>query len=219
MKFHYYAVLAIAALSCSSTRFGVVNAQIVGQFSLEFTAVFKPAGIAQKLFTELSDPETSILQGSILSTSGLIYDPNNVAIKEVAGQFAGGVQPFLNPPDISADGTIDGQCTATSVNEEEGKILAHSCFFNICAIEADDCINFYSGSPFVYAPALDQNQLPPSYPGTIIGGTGAFEGIEGSVEVITVAGREFTSQTSSSGDIAQRIFLNTNFEFLERRKL
>ncbi|OEU20320.1 hypothetical protein FRACYDRAFT_236395 [Fragilariopsis cylindrus CCMP1102] len=28
MKFHYYAVLAIAALSCSNTRFGVVNAQI-----------------------------------------------------------------------------------------------------------------------------------------------------------------------------------------------
>ena len=27
MKFHYYAVLAIAALSCSNTRFGVVNAQ------------------------------------------------------------------------------------------------------------------------------------------------------------------------------------------------
>ena len=218
MMFHYYAVLAIAALSCSSTRFGVVNAQIVGQFSLEFTAVFKPAGIAQKLFTELSDPETSILQGSILSTSGLIYDPKDVAIKEVAGQFAGGVQPFLNQT-ATPDGTIDGQCTATSVNEEEGKILAHSCFFNMCAIEADACINFYSGSPFVYAPALTQNQLPPSYPGTIIGGTGVFEGIEGSVEVITVAGREFTSQTSSSGDIAQRIFLDTNFEFLERRKL
>ena len=176
-----------------------------GVASVEFTAVFESAGIAQKLFTELSDPDTTIIQGSILSQSGLLYRPEDVAIVDTVGNFGGGVQPFV-ASFAQIEGTIDGQCTATSVDEETGTILAHSCFINICP-EFDTCINIYSGSPFVYTPGFNQNELPPSYPGTIIGGTGFLSGIEGSVEVITVAGRD-ASPTSSTGAIAQRIFLD-----------
>jgi hypothetical protein len=63
--------------------------------------------------------------------------------------------------------------------------------------------------------------LPPPYPGTIIGGIGKFENIEGSVEVITIAGRrrEIGISVFGGGEIipeefrgavVQQIFLNTN---------
>jgi len=77
------------------------------------------------------------------------------------------------------------------------------------------CIAIYSGSAFVFnfgkGAALNNDvkggagrklnsrmlqtpvtfeapPLPPPFPGTIIGGTGAFEGIEGSVTIATIAG-------------------------------
>jgi hypothetical protein len=176
--------------------------------SLEYVAVIEPIGIAQKTFKELTDVTgPSVLLGSILSTSGAVYNPFDVAIEDATGQFAGGVQPFIDPNSIPL-GQLDGQCVATSVDEAKNLILAHSCYYNLCT-STDNCINYYAGSPFEYEPMNAANTLPPSYPGSIIGGTGTFSGIEGSVEVITVAGRSLNGQ----GSIAQRIYFLTNLEF------
>jgi len=88
-------------------------------------------------------------------------------------------------------------------------ITSESCKLNLCLGGGGfSCIAIYSGSSFMFnfgkGVALNNEgvstalrldlltfegpPLPPPFPGTIIGGTGPFEGIEGSVTIATIAG-------------------------------
>merc|ERR1711957_221454 len=79
----------------------------------------------------------------------------------------------------------------------------HSCLLNLCLGGGGyNCLAIYAGSKFVFDPiqkplvgnlSRNANQfvpsLPPSYPGTIIGGTGLFNGAVGYVDITTITGR------------------------------
>jgi len=87
-------------------------------------------------------------------------------------------------------------------------IKSQSCSLNLCLGGGGfSCIAIYSGTSFVFnfgkgvvlnnksrpgtngSPfTFEAPLLPPPFPGTIIGGTGSFEGIEGSVTIATIAG-------------------------------
>ncbi|OEU05784.1 hypothetical protein FRACYDRAFT_258268 [Fragilariopsis cylindrus CCMP1102] len=125
------------------------------------------------------------------------------------GQFAGQRQPrFI--PQKDPGFFFNGECVATRVAGPQ--ILGHSCLFNLCLGGGGyNCMAIYAGSKFVFNP-LEQvlfspttfgfgekknegtivPSLPPSYPGTIIGGTGLFAGAVGYVDVTTITGSTLT---------------------------
>ncbi|OEU14343.1 hypothetical protein FRACYDRAFT_240880 [Fragilariopsis cylindrus CCMP1102] len=159
------------------------------------------------------------LLGSSTIQSGGIYDPADVQIVDRLGtskadgllkpQFAGQHQPkFI--PQKDPGFFFNGECVATQVAGPQ--ILGHSCLFNLCLGGGGyNCIAIYAGSKFVFNP-LEQvlvspttfgfgnnnnpdsivPSLPPSYPGTIIGGTGLFAGAVGYVDVTTITGSTLT---------------------------
>ncbi|OEU06004.1 hypothetical protein FRACYDRAFT_266563 [Fragilariopsis cylindrus CCMP1102] len=125
------------------------------------------------------------------------------------GQFAGQRQPkFI--PQKDPGFFFNGECVATQVAGPQ--ILGHSCLFNLCLGGGGyNCLAIYAGSKFVFNPLEavslsrttfgfeDNNNpdsivpsLPPSYPGTIIGGTGLFVGAVGYVDVTTITGSTLT---------------------------
>ena len=162
------------------------------------------------------------LLGSSTLQSGGIYDPADVQIVDrlgtsvadnffgelARGQFAGQRQPkFI--PQKDPGFFFNGECVATQVRG--ALILGHSCLLNLCLGGGGyNCLAIYAGSKFVFNP-LEQvlfspttfsnrgnnpgsiaPSLPPSYPGTIIGGTGLFVGAVGYVDVTTITGGTLT---------------------------
>ncbi|OEU06146.1 hypothetical protein FRACYDRAFT_256170 [Fragilariopsis cylindrus CCMP1102] len=124
-------------------------------------------------------------------------------------QFAGQRQPrFI--PQKDPGFFFNGECVATQVAGFQ--ILGHSCLLNLCLGGGGyNCLAIYAGSKFVFNPleqilfspttfSFDTSNnageivpsLPPSYPGTIIGGTGSFIGAVGYVDVTTITGRTLT---------------------------
>jgi len=119
-------------------------------------------------------------------------------------QFAGQRQPkFI--PQADPGFFLNGECVATTVAPGTTTIMGHSCLLNLCLGGGGyNCLAIYAGSKFVFNPiprpvsgfigfiAENANQfvpsLPPSYPGTIIGGTGLFNGAVGYVDVTTITG-------------------------------
>jgi len=95
------------------------------------------------------------------------------------------------------------------LNVPQPVISSQSCKLNACLGGGGfNCIAIYSGTAFVFnlgngirlnnertdpystgtVSTCAPPPLPPPFPGTIIGGTGSFEGIEGSVTIVTIAG-------------------------------
>jgi hypothetical protein len=127
-------------------------------------------------------------------------------------QYAGNRQPKEPVPPGDDAFFLHGICTATSgiSTLDVQQVTSHTCKLNLCLGGGGfDCIAILAGSAFVFDAGratdirsivgqfnfgeLDEsdkqgNILPPPYPGTIIGGTGAFEGIEGTINIATVAG-------------------------------
>ncbi|OEU06359.1 hypothetical protein FRACYDRAFT_254793 [Fragilariopsis cylindrus CCMP1102] len=155
------------------------------------------------------------LLGSSTIQSGGIYDPADVQIidrlgtsaadnflTDKRGQFAGQRQPkFI--PQKDPGFFFNGECVATQV--AGAQILGHSCLLNLCLGGGGyNCLAIYAGSKFVFNP-FEQTlvatfeggknvvpSLPPSYPGTIIGGTGLFVGAVGYIDVTTITGSTLT---------------------------
>jgi len=127
-------------------------------------------------FTPMDDP-FYFFHGQCVATSGFL-EPS-MEIRTIAGSLRSIPQPV---------------------------ITSQLCKLNLCLGGGGfSCIAIYSGSAFVFnfgkGVALNNEAtssgvsltsvappLPPPFPGTIIGGTGAFEGIEGSVTIATIAG-------------------------------
>lgn len=160
--------------------------------------------------------ESLNLVGSSSFQSGGIYDPADVEIVDrlkgstsadnVASikfsEFAGQRQPkFI--PQADPGFFLNGECVTTQAMGFQ--IMGHSCLLNLCLGGGGyNCLAIYAGSKFVFNPIqtfvlFDNNEnrlvglrvpvLPPSYPGTIIGGTGLFNGAVGYVDITTITGR------------------------------
>jgi len=154
------------------------------------------------------------LVGSSSFQSGGIYDPADVEIVDrlkgstsadnVASikfsEFAGQRQPkFI--PQADPGFFLNGECVTTQAMGFQ--IMGHSCLLNLCLGGGGyNCLAIYAGSKFVFNPiqttinvntveleGLRVPVLPPSYPGTIIGGTGLFNGAVGYVDITTITGR------------------------------
>lgn len=92
-------------------------------------------------------------------------------------------------------------------------VMSHTCLYNLCLGGGGfDCIAILAGSayydnlshtfsltsdpafaasfgtPLNLESEISGNELPPPIRATILGGTGSFEGIEGTVEIVTIAG-------------------------------
>jgi len=107
-------------------------------------------------------------------------------------------------------------------------ITSNTCRLNLCLGGGGfDCIAIYSGTAFVFnlgkgirlnnertssgssgkVVSFQPPPLPPPFPATIIGGTGSFEGIEGSVNIATIAG--------TTGPLADFVIGNSKLVFLQ----
>ncbi|OEU12869.1 hypothetical protein FRACYDRAFT_244142 [Fragilariopsis cylindrus CCMP1102] len=134
---------------------------------------------------------------------------DDIRNKQERGQFAGQRQPkFI--PQKDPGFFFNGECVTTQAAGQQ--ILGHSCTFNLCLGGGGyNCLAIYAGSKFVFNPFEqvlfssttfndDDNgnagavvpSLPPSYPGTIFGGTGLFVGAVGYVDITTITGSTLT---------------------------
>jgi len=167
------------------------------------------------------------LLGSSIFQSGGIYDPADVQISDRVGtssadaagsffsgfrlNFAGQRQPkFI--PQADPGFFLNGECVATNIMPGTTQIMGHSCLLNLCLGGGGyNCLAIYAGSKFVFDPiellipgggqSVIQTvpTLPPSYPGTIIGGTGLFNGAVGYVDVTTITGSTLAPTDVFSG--------------------
>jgi len=204
---------------------------LLGSSTIQSGGIYDPADvqIVDRLGTSAAD---NFADGIIQNTA---FSPGS----EIRGQFAGQRQPkFI--PQKDPGFFFNGECVATQVAGPQ--ILGHSCLLNLCLGGGGyNCLAIYAGSKFVFNP-LEQilfspstfndddtiannagaivPSLPPSYPGTIIGGTGLFVGAVGYVDVTTITGStlppvsEFTeiidAQFPQAGYITQKINVVTN---------
>ena len=160
-----------------------------------------------------------IVRGSSFLQSGPIYNPDDVQFIDCVKQprkdscenflsnspandsdngvlrYGGGKQPNvvkLRPPKDNF--FFNGECT-TVAGFGLSQILAHSCFYNLCLGGlGEDCVNIFAGGGFIFDPfaPVQKNEeplLPPSFPGAIIGGTGKYQGIKGSAQIVTITSR------------------------------
>jgi len=160
-----------------------------------------------------------IVRGSSFLQSGPIYNPDDVQFIDCVKQpkkdscenflsnspandsdngvlrYGGGKQPNvvkLRPPKDNF--FFNGECT-TVAGFNPSQILAHSCFYNLCLGGlGEDCVNIFAGGGFIFDPfaPVQKNEeplLPPSFPGAIIGGTGKYQGIKGSAQIVTITSR------------------------------
>lgn len=113
-------------------------------------------------------------------------------------RYGGGKQPnVIELRPAKQNYFFNGECT-TVAGFGSSQILAHSCFYNLCLGGlGEDCVNIFAGGGFIFDPFAsvtgnEEPLLPPSFPGAIFGGTGKYQGIKGSAQIITI-----TSRTSS----------------------
>ncbi|OEU09674.1 hypothetical protein FRACYDRAFT_247930 [Fragilariopsis cylindrus CCMP1102] len=200
---------------------------LLGSSTIQSGGIYDPADvqIVDRLGTSVADNFDGITQ--------------TTEKKQNRGQFAGQRQPkFI--PQKDPGFFFNGECVATQVRG--ALILGHSCLLNLCLGGGGyNCLAIYAGSKFVFNP-LEQvllsddtfnstpifgfnagtivPSLPPSYPGTIIGGTGLFVGAVGYIDVTTITGSTLTpaskftevikARFSQAGYITQKINVVTN---------
>ena len=111
---------------------------------------------------------------------------------------------------------------------------SHTCNLNLCLGGGGfDCIAIYAGTAFTFnlgqqirlSIDADSNfieaipSLPPPFPATIIGGTGSFEGIEGTIDIATICGTSGVSfDETSIGPVSVAIEADRQFVGVKSRK-
>jgi len=171
------AVFDSSSIEVVNAKDGFKGPKLVNVLGPKFQLQF--AGDRKLGFTPVDDP-LYFFHGQCTATSGILEPPS----------------PSLFPID--------------DIVIPQPVITSQTCRLNLCLGGGGfSCIAIYSGSAFVFnfgkgvalnnkvaaglspppVPAtFEAPPLPPPFPGTIIGGTGTFEGIEGSVTVTTIAG-------------------------------
>jgi hypothetical protein len=188
----------ITAAIQSSAFFGVEGGSII-----EFGNVYDPADLA--LVNKIDGVEI----GDPFLPSGTLADPI------IGLRYAGDRQPKSPVPPGDKSYFFHGECVALSVSSTSidqagsgtpgfnaliGSITqtSHTCNLNLCLGGGGfDCIAIYAGTAYVFnfgdqigvvGSKTADVSLPPPFPATIIGGTGSFEGIEGTVDIATICG-------------------------------
>jgi hypothetical protein len=162
--------------------------------------------------------------GSSFLQAGPIYNPDDVRFIDCSRQrnkdsckidpklydtskklqYGGGKQPNvreLAPPKDNF--FFNGECTAVA-GFGASQVLAHSCFYNLCLGGlGEDCVNIFAGGGFIFDPLQpvadgEEPLLPPSFPGAVIGGIGKYQGINGSVQIVTITTRTSAAQVGAS---------------------
>jgi hypothetical protein len=191
-------------------------------YSRSYLAITKAADFVfvtpTRILTDNSDNENndSVIGSSIVQSGG-IYDFNDIDFvsrtsndkdprtpknKQYAGKDS--LQPTFIPQKDPGY-FLDGECRATRGNGRKA-IKAHSCLLNLCLGGGGyNCIALYAGTKFNFSPQTSGNRppLPPSYPTTIIGGTGTFLGVKGTVDITTITGSTTILQGQQGGVISQ----------------
>lgn len=141
------------------------------------------------------------------------FGPETLPPEASNRSVVGGRQP-INVPPGDPGYFLHGECvqnrpsvqvasTATTPPPIQARLLSHTCLLNLCLGGGGyDCIGIYAGTAFDFSIEFSKSNgplsLPPPYPATIIGGTGAFEGIEGSAQVVTICGTTGLIQTGAT---------------------
>jgi len=167
----------------------LLDLNLLGSSTFQSGGIYDPADVQITDRTAGTSNADDLLNGKV-SKGG-----------RVRFQFAGQRQPkFI--PQADPGFFLNGECVATSVmagSFSNTQIMGHSCLLNLCLGGGGyNCLAIYAGSKFVFNPIekpfFSQNadqfvpSLPPSYPGTIIGGTGSFFGAVGYVDITTITG-------------------------------
>jgi len=183
-------------------------------------------------FITVRGPSAPVIQVQFAGDRKIKFTPMDDPFFFFHGQCVA-TSGILEPPII---GSLNvGALAAKSIPQPV--ITSHSCMLNLCLGGGGfSCIAIYSGSAFVFNfgkgvalnnfvhRTFEAPPLPPPFPGTIIGGTGPFEGIEGSVTIATIAGttgpiifREappigisFSGRNKPVGSIVQVISVKSN---------
>jgi len=212
------------------------NLEVFDALNLLGTSIIQSGGIY--------DPADVQIVDQLSGSSGADELNRNPQIRF---QFSGQRQPkFI--PQADPGFFFNGECVATNVNGGR-QILGHSCLLNLCLGGGGyNCLAIYAGTKFApdygsFVPNLsfpDDSlgrklvepvvrtsninqfvpQLPPSYPGTIIGGTGLFNGAVGYVDITTITGSTIPpivdgdivggERDEQAGYITQKINVVTN---------
>lgn len=164
----------------------------------------------QRCFFTLKDywdlDAPNVFMGGVRFTDGGAYRPQDVIQRRrsAAGDmnFAKNRKNFFTQQPVRFPGArsnffISGECTTTS--SIKTKILQQSCFYNLCMGSGGfNCVNFYIGGPYNYDPyAVVKNTkngeyypvLAPIVEGFVLGGTGSFAGIKGTVKMQQQSGQ------------------------------
>jgi len=148
----------------------------------------------------------NVLMGSVRFTDGGAYRPKDVIQRRRSApgdmNFAKNRNNFYTQQPVRFPGArsnffINGECSTTSSTKT--KVLQQSCFYNLCMGNGGfNCVNFYIGGPYNYDQfAVVQNpengeyypELAPIVEGFVLGGTGSFAGIKGTVKMQQQSGQ------------------------------
>jgi len=156
------------------------------------------AGGRQARFVPEGDP-FYIFHGVCVATSGIVTPPSTITNLGVNGKGPTMTtvipQPIITKESCKLNLCLGGggfDCifiysgTAFAFNLGEGIIRNNDAKVAGGGVVYTGRVNraLQDGTPATF----ESPPLPPPYPGTIIGGTGSFEGIEGTVNIATVAG-------------------------------
>jgi hypothetical protein len=200
---HDFAFVVPQQRSIVPDQFRLDQLNLLGSSTIQSGGIYDPADV--QIVDRLGTSEADNFDDDVETLSKIF--------KQARGQFAGQRQPkFI--PQKDPGFFFNGECVATQVAGPQ--ILGHSCLLNLCLGGGGyNCLAIYAGSKFVFNPleqvlfsrttfnddgmgnTVSNNagaivpSLPPSYPGTIIGGTGLFVGAVGYVDVTTITGSTF----------------------------
>jgi len=122
----------------------------------------------------------------------------------------------LEPSEPTTGFTFNGQCTVvsdrvkTTGNQKAfdeqvlfAEIDGHTCLYDLClesqSTQFGGCILIYSGTAFTFD--IRSNELPPAFPGFIVGATGVYKGIRGTADILTLTGRTPINKDVSVEDL------------------
>jgi len=183
-----------------SSQNQVTNFSVRGSSFLQDGPIYNPNDV--KFIDCNKQPDKDSCEQALCTGRDVVFDPSSDAGDPPISfnlnfplRYGGGKQPNvqdLRPP--RKNYFFNGECT-TVAGFGASQILAHSCFYNLCLGGlGEDCVNIYAGGGYIFDPFKvlspgEEPIIPPSFPGAVIGGTGKYQGIKGTAQIVTITTR------------------------------